>query len=188
MFFWESSILPQFFSYFWPLRPPLFNFAHIIMPLCHYSIYRIYPIYPVYSIYYPIYTIYLYILHILSLYTLGSRLLSIPWMAYFIPGFMLFISAWVYVRMYLLRGRPYSRMWCLHIIGRDSWVWGKQKAQLYGRKTRTPFCLLNSWYQWSVQAVVWARNSHAVLSLKPLISMVSADSCMGEKLARRFVR
>ena len=23
-------------------------------------------------------------------------------------------------------GRPYSRMWCPHDIGRDNWVWGEQ--------------------------------------------------------------
>ena len=25
-------------------------------------------------------------------------------------------------------GRPHSRMYCLYVIGRDSWVWGKQKT------------------------------------------------------------
>ena len=27
-----------------------------------------------------------------------------------------------------LRGRPRSRMWCPHVIGRDGWVWVEQGA------------------------------------------------------------
>ena len=38
------------------------------------------------------------------------------------------LGAWISCGLVCSLGRPYSRMQCPCVIGRDSWVWGKQKA------------------------------------------------------------